>query len=182
MRSRILVVCGAFAMVLSTAAAARADGFVNPFIGAAFGGHADQSHTTFGGSVGAVGNAVGFEVDFGLTPNFFGPSADFGDNNVTTLMINVMFTGGSTMRPYLSTGLGVLKERVDGVGGVLDISRNDFGFNVGLGAMGFFSEHAGLRGDLRYFRGFKKDDQGDFDFDLEGFSFWRATLGAVFRF
>ncbi len=40
-------------------------------------------------------NNVGFEVDFGYSPNFFQDTAgdadfDFGDSNVTTLMGNVL--------------------------------------------------------------------------------------------
>ena len=50
----------------------------------------------FGASLGWMGaGIVGFEVDFGYSPNFFQNTAgpgdfEFGDSNLTTLMGNLM--------------------------------------------------------------------------------------------
>ena len=49
----------------------------------------------FGANLGWNPNVVGFEVDFGYSPNFFEDTAgdrnfEFGDSNVTTLMGNVL--------------------------------------------------------------------------------------------
>lgn len=50
--------------------------------------------------------------------------------------------------------------------------------------MGFFSDHVGLRGDVRYFRTLNRDDTDsglDLGFDLGDFDFWRASIGLVIR-
>ena len=60
--------------------------------------------------------------------------------------------------------------------------------DVGGGLNGYFNEHVGLRGDVRYFRSLQGDDDADgiiIDprlFDLGEFDFWRATVGVSFRF
>ena len=40
-------------------------------------------------------------------------------------------------------------------------TKNDFGLDVGGGVMGFFSDNVGLRGDIRYFRGFRGTSDND---------------------
>ena len=61
------------------------------------------------------------------------------------------------------------------------ISRNDFGYTLGGGVMGYFTDHVGLRGDLRYFRNFQVDDIDltGVDFERGTFNFGRATVGAA---
>ena len=67
---------------------------------------------------------------------------------------------------------------------LVSVSQNDFAYSLGGGVMGFFSDHFGIRGDIRYFRNFQVDDLrlGGVDFELGTFDFSRATGGAVFRF
>jgi hypothetical protein len=82
-------------------------------------------HFSWGASAGWMGaGAVGFEVDFNHTPNFFEPKDSsnttelFGSNNVTSFMGNVIVgapVGGQTgpgIRPYVSGGVGLLKTSV----------------------------------------------------------------------
>ena len=71
---------------------------------------------TYGGSLAYLGGGiVGFEVDFGYSPNFFeGDSNDslnlVGDGNVTTLMGNLMIAGPkAAVRPYWCGGVGLIK-------------------------------------------------------------------------
>ena len=40
---------------------------------------------------------------------------------------------------------------------------NDWGWNLGLGAMGFFNDHFGVRGDVRYLRTFSGNFIDGFD-------------------
>ena len=49
--------------------------------------------------------------------------------------------------------------------------------------MGFFSNHIGLRGDLRYFRTVNNESTFDngLNIDLGGFDFWRGSFGVVIR-
>ena len=45
------------------------------------------------------------------------------------------------------------------------------------------TDKIGIRGDLRYFRGLRDEDSGDdVDLELGSFDFWRASVGATFRF
>jgi opacity protein-like surface antigen len=131
----------------------------------------------------------GAEVDFGYSPSFFGTTSDFGNNSVINLMGNLIVgipvggTHGSGFRPYVTAGLGLIRTQVDG--GILfpvSSSNNDFGWNAGLGAMGFFNEHFGVRGDLRYLRTLENNSTStSIDFDPGGFHFWRASAGVVIR-
>ena len=63
------------------------------------------------------------------------------------------------------------------------MDSTDWGFNVGAGVAGFFSDNIGLQGDVRYFRSLQ-DNNGsdDVDFGLGSLHFWRGTVGVVFRF
>jgi opacity protein-like surface antigen len=98
---------------------------------------------------------------------------------------------GSPVRPYLSTGLGLMRANVSGGEGLFnDLSTNDLGFNIGGGLNGQFTDNVGIRGDIRYFRGLEQrddddpledDDFFDEDFGFERFNFWRGTVGLTFR-
>jgi len=64
------------------------------------------------------------------------------------------------------------------------ISNNYFTFNYGGGVMGFFTDHFGVRGDLRYYRAFgiKIEDLENAGLQLDKFNFWRASFGIVAKF
>jgi opacity protein-like surface antigen len=196
-------------LTLVPASASAQNWFVSPFIGANFGGSADfgdfpdmddevERRMDLGVTVGWVPNIVGFEIDFGWSPNFFEDTAgdrnfDFGNSNVTTLMTNLLISAplGSPLRPYLSSGLGLMRANVDRGDALFnDLSTNDLGFNIGAGLNGQFTDTVGIRGDIRYFRGLEQrndddpaedDDLFDEDFGFEQFNFWRGTVGLTFR-
>ena len=65
-------------------------------------------------------------------------------------------THGVGIRPHGTFGVGLLRTQIDG-GTLADVSssNNQWGWNAGAGVMGFFNEHVGLRGDVRYLRGFE---------------------------
>lgn len=194
------------ALLLGTPTRASADWLFTPFVGANFGGSADfgefndfddefERRVDLGVSFGWMGNGiVGAEVDFGWSPNFFedttGPGDfEFGDNNVTTLMANVLVGApiggerGPGIRPYATGGIGLVRSRIDGGAFFNDLTANDFGFNVGAGVHGFFNDNVGIRGDIRYFRSLADDDPtDDLDLALSDFDFWRATVGLTVRF
>lgn len=173
---------------------ARADWLFTPSIGPSFGGSMNgREALTWGASIGWMGAGVfGWEADFSYTPEFFEAEdndIDFFDtDNVTSFMFNgvlgVPIGGqlGPGFRPYAAAGLGLMQIRVEDASQLFDIDSNEFGFNVGGGAIGFFSDHVGLRGDIRYFRQITEADQEDsFDLDLGDLDFWRATAGVTFR-
>jgi opacity protein-like surface antigen len=196
----------AAAVLIASPTRASADWLFTPFIGANFGGNADfgdfddfddefERRVDFGASIGWMGEGiVGFEADFGWSPNFFEDTQgtgnfEFGDNNVTTLMANVLVgapIGGQTgpgVRPYGTAGLGLIRSRIDGGNFFNDLSSNDFGFNVGAGVHGFFNDTLGIRGDVRYFRSLADNEPDDeFDIALSDFDFWRVTAGLTIRF
>jgi opacity protein-like surface antigen len=204
MAFRKVFVTGALALMVSTLAPAKAsaDWLFTPFIGGTFGGSAkvsglgddlksDFNQTlTYGGSLAGLGGGiVGFEVDFGYSPNFFGGDANdslnlVGDGNVTTLMGNLMIAGPrAAVRPYVVGGVGLIKTRVDSADQFLtNVSNNDFGFDVGGGVIFSFSHDVGIRGDVRYFRGITNNDSEGVDLRLGSFQFWRGTVGVTFRF
>jgi opacity protein-like surface antigen len=199
------VTLAAFAMV-ATPTRASADWLFTPFLGANFGGSASfgdfddfddefERRADFGASLGWMGNGIiGFEADFGWSPNFFentiGPGDfEFGDSNVTTLMANLLVgapVGGQSgpgVRPYGSAGVGLIRSRIDGGAFFDDLNTNDFGFNIGAGVHGFFNDNFGVRGDIRYFRSLQDNEPDDeFDLALSDFNFWRATVGLTIRF
>jgi len=184
-----------FACVLITASAASAQttgGLVTPFIGVTTNTPTDENRTVYGGSVGVTGSVVGFELDFGYTPNFFELDDEFGEfdstGSVTTVMGNLLVgLPLGRVRPYGTIGAGLMRSNLELLDFFDDLSRNDFGINYGGGVMIFLSDKVGLRGDIRQFRSLKNEDLDDdfpepHDFELGDFTFWRATAGVTFRF
>ena len=55
-------------------------------------------------------------------------------------------------------------------------TKNDFGFDLGGGVMGFFNQNVGIRGDVRYFRSFSGDDNVT-GLGVSDFNFWRGSVG-----
>jgi opacity protein-like surface antigen len=207
MSVRKIILTASLVLIASVTAPkpASADWLLTPFFGWNFGGAADtdfddfddefEQKANFGASLAWMGaGAIGFEIDFGYTPNFFEDTSgqgdfEFGDNNVTTLMGNVVIgipIGGQTgggFRPYGLAGLGLIKSRIGDAEDFFHIDSSHLGFNIGGGAFFFFTDNFGLRGDIRYFRSLQDDEiDDDFDFGLADFKFWRGSVGATFRF
>jgi outer membrane protein with beta-barrel domain len=186
-----LVLSAAIAVVLAPIQA-RADGFVTPWIGSAFGSNIENGRGTFGVSAGGMGSGiVGGEVDFGWNPSFFGTQNEFGNNSVLNLMGNVIVgipiggQHGAGVRPYVVGGAGLIRTQFDGTTSPINpvFSQNMFGWDAGAGVMGFFNTHVGLRGDVRYLRATHDLNSGINSIDLNGdrLHFWRTSIGVVFR-
>jgi opacity protein-like surface antigen len=182
-----------FALLAAAPAAAQTTGgLVTPFIGVVTDTPIDENRTVYGGSVGATGSIVGFEFDFGYTPNFYEVEDDFGElgssGSVTTVMGNLLIGAPlGRVRPYATVGAGLMRSNLEFFDVFDDLSRNDFGINYGGGVMLFVSDNVGIRGDVRQFRSLRNEDlDDDFpepgDFELGDFTFWRATAGVTFRF
>jgi opacity protein-like surface antigen len=183
---KALVIAGVVGSLWAPAQA-RADGYVAPFAGVTFGSEGVDTRGMYGANAGWMGaGIIGGEVDFGYAPDFFG---DGFDSHVWDLMGNVIvgipFGGqsGPGLRPYVTGGLGVIQVRVEpGITSVGEYKTNNFAFNLGVGANAYFSDHVGLRGDVRYFRTVDTNDSDNpLDFSLSGFDFWRASIGLVIR-
>lgn len=196
-------------VLITTVAApskASADWLLTPFVGWNWGGTANllesddfddefEQKAMFGASLAWMGaGVVGFEVDFGFSPNFFENTSgsgdfEFADSNLTTVMGNLIIgvpiggQHGVGFRPYAVGGVGLVKSRLGSSGDLFNVDSTDWGFNVGAGAMFFFSDNVGLRGDVRYFRSLQDVEPiDDFNIRFANFRFWRGTLGVTIRF
>lgn len=194
---RVLVLCGLIVAALPELALA--DGYFAPFIGANFGGDVgrtlntavrDRNRAAVGATLGAMGGGVfGIEVDFSYTRNFYPPPTAGEDGNLVTLVpalvLGVPLGGqrGPGIRPFVLAGAGLVRRNF-GVGTLTSISQNDLAYTLGGGVMGFFADHIGIRGDIRYIRNFRVDDLSltGVDFERGTFNFSRASAGVVFRF
>jgi hypothetical protein len=188
----MLAVAGVLVFVLFPAPA-RADGFVMPWVGSAFGSSFNNGQVSVGAAAGAMGaGIIGGAVDFGYTPSFFGTKSDFGNNTVMDLMGNLIVgvpvggQHGAGVRPYVVGGVGLIRTQIDG-GALTNFapaqSNNMFGWDAGVGVMGYFADHVGLRGDVRYLRatGDLTTHASSIDINGDKLHFWRATVGVVFR-
>ena len=188
---KVLVVIGAFIFALAPSVA-HAEGYFSPWASTQAGSSFNNGRAGVGFDAGGMGaGIVGGELDFGYSPSFFGTENDFGHNTVINLMGNVIVgvpvggTHGAGVRPFATAGLGLLRTQIDG-GTIARVSssNNQLGWNAGAGVMGYFSDHFGLRGDLKYFRGFEDLNTGNTVIDLNGnnqLHFWRAAVGLVIR-
>ncbi len=172
------------AFVLAVAVTARAETYLTPFAGASFAGNTDDSKLTYGGDLAFAGSGIfGLSVEFGYTKDFFGGTPSFVDNNVATLMGNIMLISPGRARLYVSGGPGLLKTRVKDAGGFFDVDSTDFGVNVGGGIYVVGGGALGFRADVRYFRALSDlEPDGEFDLDLGDLDFWRATAGITIKF
>jgi len=187
---RVLVVAVALAVVWSPLPA-HADGFVSPWVGSNFSNEPGDGRGAFGLTAGGMGGGIiGGEVDFGYSPSFWGNKEVFGSNNMLNFMGNVIVgipVGGQSgpgIRPYVTGGLGIIRTDIDGLFDTDGFSDTDLAFDLGGGVMGFFNDHVGVRGDLRYMRTLNSDfsDTGLFpDFEPGNFDFWRLSFGVVLR-
>jgi opacity protein-like surface antigen len=191
---------------IATPRTASADWTFTPFIGWNLGGAADinagssgsnisgtfERKIDYGASLASMGKGpIGFEIDFGYSPNFFEtstpPSGFFKfspDSNVTTLTGNVMIGAhGGPIRPYVVGGVGLIRTKVQDIGQLISVnSKNDLGMDIGGGLTGFFASNVGLRGDVRYFRSFRGTADNASGITLGDFKFWRASLGLSLKF
>jgi opacity protein-like surface antigen len=179
-------------LFLSAASQASAQAYISPFIGYDFGGDAgcpevsdcEDKTRNLGVSFGSIGSILGSELEFAYIDNFFGETPGTS-SSVLTLMGNVMVAPKfGVVQPYGVIGLGLIKTHAEvTVGGLLESNNNHFGWDIGGGMIGYFGDHFGVRGDLRYFHAF-----GDLELlnlpIVEGakLDFGRFSGGVVFKF
>lgn len=185
---------GAALLVALLPAPAGADWLFTPSFGTTFGADTNgHEHFTYGIAVGWMSAGIfGWEADVSFTPKFFeGNDSDFdfdGGSNVVTAMANAIIGlpfGGQQdrgFRPYLTGGLGMLQSKVGSNDDLFHVDNSEFGFNAGIGALGFFTDHVGVRGDVRYLRSFvDPNEDNEFDIAVGNFDYWRGLVGLTFR-
>ncbi len=181
----------ALAITLGSAAAAHAQGFVSPLVGFDFGGDASCPNVTgcadkklnAGVALGTMGTIFGFEEEVAYAKDFFGTAPGLS-SSVLSVMSNVMLVPRiGPVRPYVLTGLGLLKTHVELTpSSLLTSDNNNFGWDIGGGAMALVSPHVGVRGDIRYFHAFQNLDAPGFSVHNQRLDFGRASAALMLTF
>jgi hypothetical protein len=185
-------------LVLTTDA--HADWLITPFIGTTFGvdtgyltldpAASIAKHAVYGVSGGWLGTQVlGLEGEFAFVPGFFQTGDEVNLNlssRVTTLFGNVLAAvpvsvSRDSLRPYLLGGLGLVGVTRDDQLNLVDTDDRSLGLQLGGGALGFVSDRAALRFDLRHVRTLSRTTNvfGERETKL---SFWRAAIGVAIRY
>jgi hypothetical protein len=182
-------------LLVAAGGSASAQVFINPYVDTTLDAPSatgNSSRAGFGVSFGNVGRIVGFETDLAYQPEIIDNTANaLAKSRVLVFTGNVLV--GPTIgkvKPYGAVGAGNLNLNVTSLSTVVvpnptSFSNNYLTVNFGGGVMGFFNEHIGMRGDLRYFRayGFDVNDfEGAGALALDQFSFWRANIGLAVKF
>ena len=167
----------------------------------------DNVHKNFGGAVSLLGDgifgaeAIGvwmpafFKSDDAVDPIGGGPlEVEVDTARAVAFMGNVVVTTPRlwteySLRPYVSGGVGLMHAKVSQEnsgspqGAPLDLARlNAPGFNVGVGAIGFFTERTGVRFDFRYYSTFRRSgDLIAFDSESSYLRYMTASVGIVWR-
>jgi hypothetical protein len=180
MKTKILPLLAAVVLIAGTAAPARADVTLTPFLGTLFGGELGNVKAAYGLSLTAMGKGIiGGEFDFSFTPKFVDETAlssAVREANVTgNLIVGIPIGGthGATVRPYAVAGVGVIRATAKASDFTDKLSTNDFAYDLGGGVLGTVNDHFGLRADLRYFRTTSSTNS---------YNFWRGTGGVVLKF
>jgi opacity protein-like surface antigen len=188
----------AVALFLLTApASARAEFFAVPFMGVKFGGGtsifdlefaAGDTKFTMGGAAMQMDQGVlGFEASFGYVPGYFEH-----DNSIWTtgsflidltgsvvLSLPPQVTAGG-LRPYAALGAGLAHVQAADKIRVVQVRRTVPVANLGVGAIGLFTNNVGVRFDYRYVRSLTTDD-GSLSSVGRRLSWSRLTVGLLLR-
>jgi len=188
-------------LLLANVTPARADIFVSPFAGVKFKGSTNpQGPSIKNGaeatksSVGISGIVVsdqglGIELDIGHQSRFFERESGTSivtRSGVTTLSGNIMLAvpqsiTRESLRPYVVVGLGWMHGSAVNSIGLSPLNNDYLGLTLGGGAIGFLTDVVGVRFDLRRIRSVSSADTSAISQDIARLSFWRATVGIVFR-
>jgi hypothetical protein len=182
-----------------TASPARADWQFAPFFGFTFKGSttlvdledgASKVHWGFGGTATLIGRGpIGVEGLFVLVPHFF-ESEDvlaLATSRMYALMGNVVVAAPQSwneygLRPFVSGGVGLLhasQQTTDRR--ALPLNRTFFAYNIGGGAVGFITEHTGLRFDLRYYSSLSRTEE-TIGFGPAQLRYWTGAVGVVLKY
>jgi opacity protein-like surface antigen len=177
--------------LVSATSSASAQAYISPFIGYNFGGdsgcpeisNCEDKKRNLGVSFGSIGSVLGSELEFSYIDNFFGETPGIS-TSVLTFMGNFMLAPKfGVVQPYGVIGLGLIKTHAEvTVGGLLDSNNNHFGWDIGGGVIGYFGDHFGVRGDLRYFHAFQDLEILGLPIADEKLDFGRLSGGVVFKF
>lgn len=199
--TRVLALSGI--LLLAVARPAGAEWHFTPMVGLTMFGNTSlfdpeaatgKIHRQFGGSVSWFGGGLlGVEGLVTWTPGLFD-----GDNitfpipqELVTRSRSIVGMGNIVLtlprrwteyglRPFFSGGLGVMRVSKEDIG-LFPVALNLPAFNVGGGAIGFFSSRTGVRFDVRYHSTLGGTDHGPISVGLVHLRYMTASVGVVFR-
>jgi opacity protein-like surface antigen len=135
------------------------------------------------------------ELDFGYNPDFYegldivAPTAS---SNMLTLTLNFVigptFFVGDNMRirPYGLVGGGLMRSEISDFIAISPLStsdrRNQGVVDIAGGVYFYPIKRIGIRGDVRYFMGIGSNDSDDGWGSIEGWNYYRITVGAAIAF
>ena len=130
--------------------------------------------------------------DVGYASSFFDPPQQVVDLIQSSYVLTGSGQVGITrpyaaerrLFPFATAGLGLMRQQARDRDGLIDVTRNDLGWNIGAGARMMVTDFFGVRAEARYFRDLKQpyDQPSDLVANLSPLSFWRLSVGAVVRF
>jgi hypothetical protein len=207
---KTLVACVVLLGAIPTTAAA--EWHFTPLIGLTFKGAtnipdielaAGENHKNFGGAVSLLGGGIiGVEAVVLWTPGMFenddvafdsgvpGGERPVDKSRAISFMGNIVLTTPRqlteySLRPYFSGGVGLMHATViqnPAVALIDDVHHDAVGFNLGGGAIGFFSERTGVRFDFRYHSTFRRSaDLVAPNADSRYIRYMTVSVGVVFR-
>jgi len=185
-------------LLVAIARPAAAEWHIAPTIGVTFSGNTSlvdpelataKRHKNVGGSVSLLGRGImGVEAVAVLTPGFFetGTLETVKSSRTFTLVGNAVLTTPRkwteySLRPFVSGGLGVLRVSKTEEPDVFSFRKNLAAFNIGGGAVGFFTTRTGVRFDLRYYSTLNRSNQGAVSIGPVHLNYMSASVGVVFR-
>jgi hypothetical protein len=180
-------------------APAYADWWFAPFFGYAFNGETTLAtpealgeikvRWSVGGSVTLIGKGpIAVEGIFLVVPHFFeaGNVGAVASSRAYSLMGNVVLTAPRSwneygLRPFVSGGLGLMHATQTTIPNVFPLNESLLGYNVGGGAVGFITDHTGLRFDLRYYSSLSRNDTSP-AFGPAQLRYWTGAVGVVLKY
>jgi hypothetical protein len=159
-----------------------------------------NTHPNFGGAVSLLGGGLlGIEGIAISTPGFFksgdragtaplltGQRVPVKSSRSLAVMGNLLVTAPRRwteygLRPFVSGGWGLMHAQVIDAPEILPERTTSVGFNVGGGALGFFSRGTGLRFDLRYYQTLHAKGEGPVEFPPVRVRYMSLSVGLVLR-
>jgi len=187
------------ACLVVSPAPASADWQFAPFFGYSFAGETTlvtpealgdlKIRWTIGGTVTLIGRGpLGVEGTVLVVPHFFeaGNVGAVSSSRTYALMGNVVLATPLAwneygLRPFVSGGLGLMHATQRTTPSVFSLSEDLLGYNVGGGAVGFISDHTGLRFDLRYYSSLSRTNE-TIALGPVRLRYWTGTVGVVLKY
>ncbi len=190
-------------LLLAAARPASAEWHFTPMVGLTMFGNTSlvdveeatsKTHRQFGGAVSWLGGGlVGIEGLVIWTPGLFeSDETSFPMNQELGRSSRSIVTMGNVvvtlprkwteygLRPFFSGGLGLMHVSREDLG-IFPVELNLAAFNVGGGAVGFFSPRTGVRFDVRYHSTLRRTDEGPVAIGPVHLRYLTASIGVVFR-